>query len=53
MSASQIGDRVALPAVELEAVLAGVAGAGDEALGAGDLAGREMVVADVAQAACR
>ena len=37
--------RVPLPAVQLEAVLAGVAGAGDEALGAGHPAGREVVVA--------
>ena len=50
MSASQTLDRVALPAVELEAVLAGVPGAGDEALGAGHLAGDEVVVGDVGEA---
>ena len=41
--------RVPLPAVQLEAVLAGVPGPGDEALGAGHLAGDEMVVGDVGE----
>ena len=47
--ASQSATRVALAAVELEAVLAGVAGAGDEALRAGDLPDVEVVVPDLAE----
>src|SRR5918995_377060 len=40
---------VPLAAVQLESVLAGVAGAGDEALGAGDAADGEMIVGDSAE----
>src|SRR6478672_2436943 len=42
-------DGVAVPAVELEAVLAGVAGAGDEALRSRYLPHREAIVADVVE----
>ena len=46
-------DGVALPAVQLEAILAGVAGAGDETLRARHLPGVEMIVGDVGELVAR